>query len=154
MASAMTWSAPVAIAAAGETRFRPGLNGVGRAALIDGEAALRQAVMMVLCTRPGERLMRPDYGCPLHLLAFEPNDAATAGLAIHYVRRALARFIPEAEGLSVEADRDPGHPSLLSIRISFTHAGTRRRVDMALEAPVAGGDGDERPAPDAGGDGR
>ena len=53
--------------------------------------AVRQSILMLLSTRPGERVMPPDYGCPIHRLVFSPNDATTAGLAIHYVRHSLLR---------------------------------------------------------------
>lgn len=72
--------------------------------LVEGEAAVRQSIKLLLSTRPGERVMRPDYGCPLHRLAFEPNDAATAGLAMHYIRQALTLWEPRVEVLSLTAD--------------------------------------------------
>ena len=52
--------------------------------------------------------MRPDYGCELHRLVFSPNDDTTAGLAIHYVRRALERWEPRVEVLSRRRHRDRG----------------------------------------------
>jgi len=45
----------------------------------------------------GERVLRPEYGCDLHRLVFSPNDATTAGLAVHYVRAALLRWEPRIE---------------------------------------------------------
>jgi hypothetical protein len=42
--------------------------------------------------------MRPDYGCELLTLAFAQNDDTTAGLAVHYVRRAIERFEPHGHG--------------------------------------------------------
>ena len=69
--------------------LRVGLNGAPE--LVDGVEAVRQAVLLLLSTRPGERVMRPDYGCDLHRVLFAPNDDTTAGLAIHYVRAAVAR---------------------------------------------------------------
>src|SRR4030095_8620470 len=50
--------------------------------LVHGDRAIRQSIMLLLTTVPGERVMRPDYGCPLHRLLFWPNDATTAGLGI------------------------------------------------------------------------
>jgi phage baseplate assembly protein W len=75
--------------------------------------------MLLLCTVPGERLMRPDYGSLLHRLAFAPNDATTAGLAIHYVRQALRRWEPRIEVLDVDAEADPDVPSQLGITLRY-----------------------------------
>ena len=32
----------------------------------DGAEAIRQSIRMILGTAPGERLMRPDFGCGIH----------------------------------------------------------------------------------------
>lgn len=71
--------------------------------MVDGDDNIRQAIRMIISTTPGERVMRPAYGCDLRKLAFEPNDDTTAGLAIHYVRRALTRWEPRIELLRVDA---------------------------------------------------
>ena len=58
------------------------------------DEAIRQSLLMLISTRPGERVMRPEYGCDLHRLVFSPNDDTTAGLAIHFVRQAVERWEP------------------------------------------------------------
>src|SRR5262249_16352614 len=83
----------------------------GRIAMAEEHVSVRQAILLLLSTSPGERVMRPDYGCDLHRLVFSPNDDTTAGLAIHYVRRAVERWEPRVEILRLDAARnevDPG----------------------------------------------
>ena len=92
----------------GEARRLSGQSGLtltpaGRLGMVGDGEAVRQAILLLLTTRPGERVMRPDYGCPLHRLMFAPNDATTAGLAIHYVRQALTRWEPRIEIVSLDA---------------------------------------------------
>src|SRR5262245_55772047 len=65
--------------------------------LAEGNESVRQAILLLLSTRPGERVMRPDYGCLIHRLLFAPNDDTTAGLAIYYVQRALDRWEPRID---------------------------------------------------------
>lgn len=79
----------------------------GRIDMVEEHASVRQALLLLLSTRPGERIMRPNYGCNLHRLIFAPNDETTAGLAIHYVRQALARWEPRVEILHLDASRPP-----------------------------------------------
>jgi phage baseplate assembly protein W len=79
------------------------LTPAGGIAMVSGDEAIRQSIVILLTTLPGERVMRPDYGCPLHRLLFMPNDATTAGLAIHYVRQALVRFEPRVDVVSLDA---------------------------------------------------
>lgn len=90
------------------------LSATGGIAMVEEHASIRQAILLLLSTAHGERVMRPDYGCELHRLVFAPNDASTAGLAIHYVRRALERWEPRIEILRLDAGRDLGGPAGLT----------------------------------------
>src|ERR1017187_1926252 len=78
---------------------------------------MRQALLLLLSTRPGERVMRPDYGCPLKGLGFEPNDDTTAGMAIGYIRRAIERWEPRVRIVRLDARR--AEESRLGILLEF-----------------------------------
>jgi len=80
---------------------------------------VRQSVLLLLTTRPGERIMLPTYGCELDQLLFDPNDDTTAGLAIHYVRKALTRWEPRIDILHLDASRSAEDPSRLDISLHF-----------------------------------
>jgi len=70
--------------------------------------------------------MRPHYGCELKRLVFAPNDETTAGLAIHYVRRAVERWEPRVEILSVDAGGDPDAAGRLLIALEYRVRATSR----------------------------
>jgi phage baseplate assembly protein W len=106
----------------------------GGLATVDGDDAVRQAILLLLTTRPGERVMRPTYGSLLHRLVFAPNDATTAGLAIHYVRQALARWEPRVEVLDVDAGADPEQPEQLVVELRYRVKASR--TDETLRFPV------------------
>jgi phage baseplate assembly protein W len=104
------------------------------------DEAIRQSLLLLISTRPGERVMRPEYGCDLHRLVFSPNDDMAAGLAIHFVRQAVERWEPRVEVLTVDADRDPYEATRLEIildyRVRATLRGDRVAVGVDLqEAP-------------------
>jgi phage baseplate assembly protein W len=103
--------------------------------LVEGDAVVSQALMMMLGTTPGERVMRPDWGCPLHRLLFQPNDGATAGLAIHYVRQAIDRHEPRAEVLSIDAGADPSEPGQLNLTLTYRvrASGAQAELRFALD---------------------
>jgi len=119
--------------------FRGISGGVGTAGLVisprgaietvDAADSVRQAILLLVCTRPGERVMRPEYGCYLFRLAFAPNDDTTAGLAIHYVRQALERWEKRIHVLRLDADRNPDHESRLDIHLQY-----RLRTRQVTEA--------------------
>ena len=58
------------------------------------EKSVEESIRIILGTTPGERLMRPDFGCRLGEIVFAPNSHRTASLAEHYVREALTRWEP------------------------------------------------------------
>lgn len=95
------------------------LNHAGDIATIEKDASIRQAILLLLATRPSERVMRPDYGCDLHKLVFAPNDDTTAGLAIHYVKKAIDRWEPRIEILHIDATRNEEIPERLEIRLDY-----------------------------------
>jgi phage baseplate assembly protein W len=106
--------------------------------MVAGEDSVRQAILLLLSTMPGERVMRPDYGCSLHELIFLPNDDTTAGLAIHYVRRAVERWEPRVEILRVDAGRNPEQPELLDVVLEYRVRATQRVEELSFSLNLRG----------------
>lgn len=99
----------------------------GRLRLTDQEEAIRNGVFLILSTAPGERVMRPDFGCGVHDLVFQPNTAALRGGVQVRVREALVRWEPRIDVLDVRAETDPRAAHHLAVRIDY-----RVRSDNAL----------------------
>ncbi|HPL28964.1 MAG TPA: GPW/gp25 family protein [Anaerolineae bacterium] len=106
-------------------RFPPALDERGTVALVSDEAELDQAVHIILGTAPGQRIMRPEFGCRIHELVFAPNNAATAGAAARYVGEALARWEPRIRVQRIEAEADPADQARLLIAIEYRVVATR-----------------------------
>ncbi len=106
--------------------FPPGLDHRGQLALVGGEAEIEQAIRIILNTAPGQRVMRPEFGCRLQELVFAPNNSQTAGLAERYVREALGRWEPRIALERVNVTPDPENQARLLItvqyRIKATHS--------------------------------
>ena len=119
----------------------PGLRvaSTGGVDMVEGADAVRQGLLLLLSTIPGERVMRPDYGCPLHRLVFAPNDDTTAGLAIHYVRQAVERWEPRVDVVGVEADRDPELPERLEVTLDYRVRRTRQREAITVAVDLGAG---------------
>ena len=118
----------------------PGLAATrdGRLAMVQGEASIRQAIFLLLTTIPGERVMRPDYGCDLYRLTFSPNDETTAGLAIHYVRRALELFEPRIEVVRLDAGANPDDPGRLEVALEYRVLATQETGVLAVGVDLTG----------------
>ena len=79
---------------------------------------------LVLGTAPGERPMRPEFGCAIHDYVFAPVDAGTAGALEFEVRRSLERWEPRIVVRDVDVTPDPSRGDCLYIDISYQVAGT------------------------------
>lgn len=110
----------------------------GRLETVAGEQTVRQALLVLLSTRPGERVMRPQYGCDLHRLVFEPNDETTAGIAIFHVRQAIERWEPRVEILELDAGPDPEDPGRLAIVLEYRVRFLPETHRLAWSMPVSG----------------
>jgi phage baseplate assembly protein W len=112
------------------------LTARGRLATVSDAASVRQALLLLLSTRPGERVNRPTYGCHLFRLGFAPADDTTAGLAIHYVGRAVEQWEKRVDVLSLDASRPADEPWLLEIRMRYRIRATQEEDDLAVVVPV------------------
>ena len=65
------------------------------------EIDVNQAVLIIIATNPGERVMRPDFGAGLGALVFEPMNATTAALIQYAVETALTTWEPRIDTITV-----------------------------------------------------
>ena len=77
----------------------------GGVALSRAEKDIAQSVRLILSTRPGERRMRPEFGCKIHDYVFAPNNARTHTQLAEVVIDALTRYERRIE--DVRADVVP-----------------------------------------------
>jgi phage baseplate assembly protein W len=90
-----------------------------------GPEKTRQSIQIILDTEPGERLMRPTFGCGLRRYLMQPNTAATRALIQREVSIALQNWEPRIELKTVQVT--PGDdPALVLIGIFYTHKRDRR----------------------------
>jgi len=95
-------------------------DATGGVALVSREREIEESIRLILGTSPGERPMRPEFGCRVHDYVFAPADAETASLVASDVRRALERWEPRIDLEGVTVSPDPGDPSLLYIDVRYS----------------------------------
>lgn len=91
----------------------------GGIALARGVNDIEQAIRIILGTSPGERVMRPEFGCRIHELVFASDNSATRRLVAYYVEESLARWEPRIEVQEVDAQSDPGLDGALLVDIKY-----------------------------------
>jgi uncharacterized protein len=111
-------------------RFPPQLDARGTVALTDDGEEIEQSIHIILGTIPGQRVMRPDFGCLIHELAFAPNNPATIGLAIRYITDALGRWEPRIHVQRVQADTDVDDPACLFVTVEYEIAASHNRRSL------------------------
>ncbi len=108
------------------------LTSDGQVDLARYEESISQAIWIILSTAPGERVMRPDFGCGIHDLVFAPNNPGTAGRVAGEVRRALLEWEPRIDLLNVQAESEAGEPYTLLVRIEYRVRLTNNRFNMVF----------------------
>jgi phage baseplate assembly protein W len=92
----------------------------GRLEYESGPEKVRQSIQIILDTEPGERIMRPTFGCGLRRYLMKPNTTATRSLIQREVATALGAWEPRIDVTSLEVS--PGDdPSLVLIEILYVH---------------------------------
>jgi uncharacterized protein len=91
----------------------------GAIALATGEEDVEQAIRIILGTSPGERPMRPEFGCRVHDYVFDVVDGETLGRMEGEVRSALARWEPRIEVDGIAFDTGQAALGRLEILIAY-----------------------------------
>lgn len=107
-----------------------GVDHTGAIRLTDGAPDLDRSIRLVLMTAPGERLMRPEFGCRIWELLFEPVTDNLLGLICQGVRDALARWEPRIAVEDVGARPAEGNPSLVNVAIAYRVRATNDRRNL------------------------
>lgn len=93
----------------------------GSLTLRTGAEKVADAIEIILRTEPGERLMRPAYGCGLCQFLMEPNTVATRSRLQRAVTRALEAFEPRIKLRTVSAAAGADDPARVDITIHYEH---------------------------------
>jgi uncharacterized protein len=119
-----------------------GVDHSGSIRLTGGPSELDSSLRLVLLTAPGERVMRPEFGCRIHELVFEPVNANTLGRMTQAVREALTRWEPRIDVEAVSAAADLNISSLVRISIDYRVRATNDRRNLVHPFYVIPQDGD------------
>lgn len=98
----------------------------GRVAMSEMEQDIKESILILLSTAPGERLMRPEFGCGIHDLVFSSMSTVTMGLFESRVREAINEFEARVDITKLEVfTKEPDKGKLeinLSCRIRDTNS--------------------------------
>ncbi|WP_244860759.1 GPW/gp25 family protein [Aromatoleum petrolei] len=112
-----------------------GLGAEGRPDWRRGNASVREVMLNILLTRPGERLMRPEFGAGIRNFIHHPNNETTRALIADAALRALTRWEPRVTIEEVRAvpDRERLSHVNLEVRYRLLADGRRETLELALD---------------------
>jgi hypothetical protein len=102
------WAMPV------ELELRSGL-----VASVQHEEDIRQSIRIILETTPGERVMRPNFGCGIHEMVFDALDSTATQRIRSLVEESLRRCEARIDVLDVTVEETPSTQGRLIIEIEY-----------------------------------
>jgi phage baseplate assembly protein W len=115
-------------------------DATGRIALVSREREIEEAIRLILGTAPGERPMRPEFGCRIHDFVFGTADGTTANDVGVEVRRSLSRWEPRIEVQDVVVSFDPLDQTVLYIDVRYSIRNTNDRRNLVFPFYVIPGE--------------
>ena len=94
-------------------------SAMGEVSMAEYDEDVRQAIRIILETRFGERVMRPDFGAGLEDFVFEPINTTTMALVRHRVEQALITWEPRIDVREVRVRVEDRASGKLAIDIGY-----------------------------------
>lgn len=83
------------------------------------EENIKESIYLIVMTRKGERVMRPDFGCDIFTYMFDTVDYTALTMMRHAVEEAVIRWEPRITDIEVEIEEIEGAHSAVEIRIGY-----------------------------------
>jgi uncharacterized protein len=90
-----------------------------RISLSTYEEDIKESVIIILSTRKGERIMRPDFGCGIHDFVFENMNSSIIGRIKSSVRESLVKYEPRINVTDVQVSAEDLDSGKLIITIHY-----------------------------------
>ena len=107
-----------------------GVDPSGTIAMSKYEEDIKQAIIIILSTAKGERVMHPDFGCGIHDMVFQTINMSTLSLIEMTVREALTKYEPRITLVNVNISTDQAQNGILLISIDYTVRSTNNQFNI------------------------
>lgn len=123
-------------------KFPVGINPItGRLAMSEHEQDIKESIRIIVTTAPGERLMRPDFGCGIHELVFSTISRATLGVFESRIRQAITKWEPRVEILKLEIGTREADKGKLDIQLTCRVRETNNEFNLVFPFYLTEGSG-------------
>ncbi len=94
------------------------------------EVDIRESLIILLSTRPGERVMNPAYGCNLDDLLFAPLTLTLKSFVSDLIETAILYFEPRINLESIDIEQNRDLEGELLIKIDYVVRSTNARTNL------------------------
>lgn len=98
--------------------------------MVSAEEDIAESLRILLSTRPGERVMQPNFGCGLHSMIFETINETAVTEIRDLIERAVLFYEPRITLESVDVDTEGAIDGQLKIQLSYTVRETNTRSNF------------------------
>ena len=113
----------------------------GRIAMSEYEQDIKESIRIILATAPGERLMRPDFGCGIHDLVFATISRATLGVFESRVRESIIKFEARVEIVKLDISTKEAANGKLEIQLTYRVRETNNEFNLVFPFYLTEGTG-------------
>lgn len=124
------WKFPVAVDA-----------NTGKILMSSYEDDIAEAIRIILGTAPGERVMRPGFGCGMRNFVFGSSDYSTLRLLESSIRDAIRAWEPRVDEVKVEAVMEDEERGKLRLNISYLVRNTNNLYNLVYPFYIREGTG-------------
>lgn len=107
--------------------------------LVSEEEDIKESLQIILSTKPGERVMIPDFGCDLKLLAFEPISSSLIFKIERIISKAVLNYEPRVVVDAVNVYEDDSREGIVYVELAYTILKTNSRTNMVYPYYIAEG---------------
>lgn len=107
-------------------------KGTGEVIMISDEADVHNSLEILLSTRPGERVLLPDYGCNLDELVFEPLSTTFVNEMKDLIQTAILYHEPRITVHDIKISQDQATDGIILIEVDYTIKSTNSRFNYVF----------------------
>lgn len=111
-------------------KFPVNVDTGGNIRMSEHEDNIKEAILIILSTAKGERVMRPDFGCGIHDLVFAQINSAVFSLIRSSVTEALKKWEPRIDVIKVDILSEMADEGKLLVNIDYEIRSTNNRYNM------------------------
>lgn len=107
--------------------------------MVSDEEDIAESLRILLSTNPGERVMRPDFGCGIRPHVFSPMDESAKSILSSTIRRAILFHEPRVTVEKIHIERSESDLGAILIGIDYTIDATNNRRNIVFPYYLAEG---------------